>query len=120
MPVGAICLRLRGERHCWENIMNANEQMIREQAYELWDHAGRPDGRSKRRILVRCESRIRTRGGDRRGKPQRACSPACGGRLVMNRALIKGNGDLTQLGGPDEPACDFERRSLRRDAGAGI
>src|SRR4029077_14108072 len=57
-------------------------------------------GRSKRRILVRRESRIRTRGGDRRGKPQRACSPACGGRLVMNRALIKGNGDLTQLGGP--------------------
>jgi hypothetical protein len=26
--------------------MNENEQMIREQAYELWDHAGRPDGRS--------------------------------------------------------------------------
>ena len=26
--------------------MNMNEQMIREQAYELWDHAGRPDGRS--------------------------------------------------------------------------
>ena len=26
--------------------MNTNEQMIREQAYELWDHAGRPDGRS--------------------------------------------------------------------------
>ena len=26
--------------------MNANEQMIREQAYELWDNAGRPDGRS--------------------------------------------------------------------------
>ena len=25
--------------------MNENEQMIREQAYELWDHAGRP-GRS--------------------------------------------------------------------------
>ena len=38
----------------------------------------------------------------------------------MNRALIKGNGDLTQLGGPDELACDFERRSLRGDAGAGI
>jgi hypothetical protein len=38
----------------------------------------------------------------------------------MNRALIKGNGDLTQLGGPDELVCDFERRSLRRDAGAGI
>jgi hypothetical protein len=38
----------------------------------------------------------------------------------MNRALIKGNGDLTQLGGPNEPACDFERLSLRRDAGAGI
>ena len=26
--------------------MNMNEQMIREQAYELWDQAGRPDGRS--------------------------------------------------------------------------
>jgi hypothetical protein len=38
----------------------------------------------------------------------------------MNRALIKGNGDQTQLGGPDEPACDFERPSLRGDAGAGI
>ena len=29
-----------------EHNINANEQMIREQAYELWDHAGRPDGRS--------------------------------------------------------------------------
>jgi hypothetical protein len=28
-----------------EQNMNTNEQMIREQAYELWDHAGRPDGR---------------------------------------------------------------------------
>ena len=26
--------------------MNMNEQMIREQAYELWEQAGRPDGRS--------------------------------------------------------------------------
>ena len=38
----------------------------------------------------------------------------------MNRALIKGNGDPTDLGGPDELACDFERRGLRDDAGAGI
>ena len=29
-----------------EQNMNTNEQMIREQAYELWDHAGRPNGRS--------------------------------------------------------------------------
>jgi hypothetical protein len=29
-----------------EQNMNMNKQMIREQAYELWDHAGRPDGRS--------------------------------------------------------------------------
>ncbi len=29
-----------------EQNMNTNEQMIREQAYELWDYAGRPDGRS--------------------------------------------------------------------------
>jgi hypothetical protein len=26
--------------------MNANEQKIRERAHELWDDAGRPDGRS--------------------------------------------------------------------------
>ena len=38
----------------------------------------------------------------------------------MNRALIKGKGGLTQLGGPDELACDFERRGLRDDAGARI
>ena len=38
----------------------------------------------------------------------------------MNRALIKGKRGLTQLGGPDELACDFERRGLRDDAGAGI
>ena len=38
----------------------------------------------------------------------------------MNRARINGNGDLTQLGGPDELACDFERRGLRDDAGDGI
>jgi hypothetical protein len=38
-------------------------------------------------------------------------------RLVMN---IKGKRGLTQLGGPDELACDCERRSLRDDAGAGI
>jgi hypothetical protein len=37
----------------------------------------------------------------------------------MDRALIKGK-RLTQLGGPDELACDFERRGLRGDAGAGI
>jgi hypothetical protein len=44
--VGAICFRLRGERHFGEQNMNKNEQMIREQAYELWDHAGKPGGRS--------------------------------------------------------------------------
>jgi hypothetical protein len=38
-------------------------------------------------------------------------------RLVMN---IKGTRDLTQLGGPDELACDFELRGLRDDAGARI
>jgi Protein of unknown function (DUF2934) len=29
-----------------EQNMNDHEQTIREQAYELWDDAGRPDGRS--------------------------------------------------------------------------
>jgi hypothetical protein len=26
--------------------MNKNEQIIREKAYEMWDHAGCPDGQS--------------------------------------------------------------------------
>jgi hypothetical protein len=38
----------------------------------------------------------------------------------MNRALSKEKRGLTQLGGPDGLACDFERRALRGDAGAGI
>ena len=38
----------------------------------------------------------------------------------MNRALIKGKRGPTQLGGPDELACDFERRGLRGDVGDGI
>ena len=38
----------------------------------------------------------------------------------MDRALIKGNGDQTQLGGADELARDFERRGLRGDASAWI
>ena len=46
--------------------------------------------------------------------------PRMWSRLVMNRALIKGKGGLSQLGGSDELACDFERRGLRDDAGAGI
>ena len=42
-----FAFRLRGERHLFvEQNMNKNEQMIREQAYELWNRAGRPDGRS--------------------------------------------------------------------------
>jgi Protein of unknown function (DUF2934) len=40
--------------------MNANEQMIREQAYELWDNAGRPDGRSDEVFRRRADPPIRT------------------------------------------------------------
>jgi Protein of unknown function (DUF2934) len=36
----------KGAPSLGEQNMNENEQMIREQAYALWDHAGRPDGRS--------------------------------------------------------------------------
>jgi hypothetical protein len=35
----------KGAPSLGEQNMNKNEQMIREQAYELWDHAGRPEGR---------------------------------------------------------------------------
>ena len=38
----------------------------------------------------------------------------------MDRALIKGKRGLTQWGGLDELVCDFERRGLRNDVGAGI
>ena len=37
---------VKGAPSLGEQTMNENEPMIREQAYELWDHAGRPDGRS--------------------------------------------------------------------------
>jgi hypothetical protein len=67
---------VKGAPSLGEQNMNKNEQMIRGQAYELWDHgqAGRP----KRRILVRCESRIRTRGGDRGGNLGAHVHPARG------------------------------------------
>jgi hypothetical protein len=35
--------------------MSTNEQMIREQAYELWDHAGRPDGSDEFWFAARAE-----------------------------------------------------------------
>jgi hypothetical protein len=38
-------------------------------------------------------------------------------RLIKS---TKGKRCVTQLGGPDELACDFERRGLCDDAGAGI
>jgi len=53
------------------------EKVIRELAYELWEHAGQAGG-SKRLILVRSEIRIRTQGGDGRDTGGRACSLACG------------------------------------------
>jgi hypothetical protein len=51
--------------------MNANEQMIREQAYELWDNAGRPDGRSdevfRRRADPPHPNRLQCRGSNTQG-----------------------------------------------------
>jgi|HubBroStandDraft_6_1064221.scaffolds.fasta_scaffold629960_1 hypothetical protein len=38
----------------------------------------------------------------------------------MDRALIKGTEEPTELGGADELAPDFERRGLRGDASAWI
>ena len=98
--------------------MNANEQMIREQAYELWDHAGRPDGRSDEFWFA---ARAEFERGEETGEGTSArMFPRMWSRLVMNRALTKGKRGLTQLGGPDDLACDFERRGLRNDVGAGI
>ena len=49
------------------------------------------------------------RGEGRQGrKPQRACSPACGSRIVMDRALrLRGRRSLTEVGGADGLAHDF-------------
>ena len=75
--------------------MNTNEQMIREQAYELWDHAGRPDGRSDEfwfAAKVEFEREEKTGEGNLGRMFPRMLI-----RLVMN---IKAKRGLTQLGGP--------------------
>jgi hypothetical protein len=98
--------------------MNANEQMIREQAYDCGNM------RAGRTVEATNSGSLREPNSNAGRRQERETSarmfPACGGRLIMNRALIKAKRGLTQLGGPDELACDFERRGLRDDAGAGI
>jgi hypothetical protein len=67
---------------------------------------------------------LREPNSNARRRPERETlarmSPRTWSRLVMNRALLKGEEGPNQLGGPDELACDFERRGLRDDAGDGI
>jgi hypothetical protein len=87
-----------------EHNINANEQMIREQAYELWDHARRPEGRRNSGSLREPNSNA----GRRHERETSArMFPRMWSRLVMNRALINRKRGLTQLGGPDELACDL-------------
>ncbi|HKN26870.1 MAG TPA: DUF2934 domain-containing protein [Roseiarcus sp.] len=38
--------RLGGSPRTRNQIVSASEEMIRQRAYELWEHAGRPHGRS--------------------------------------------------------------------------
>jgi hypothetical protein len=62
--------------------------MIREQAYEQWDHAGRPDGRSDEFwFAARAEFEREEETGEETSA--RMFTPH-GSRLVTNRALIKG------------------------------
>ena len=54
--------------------MRGMEKVIRERAYELWEHAGRPNGRSDEfwfATRAEFERKEGTRGAARRG-----CSPA--------------------------------------------
>ena len=95
--------------------MNTNEQMIREQAYDCGNmRAGRTVEATNSGSLQEPNSNARRR---QERETSARMFPRTWIRLVMN---IKGTRGLTQLGGPDELACDFERRSLRGDAGAGI
>ena len=55
--------------------MSASEEMIRQRAYELWDQAGRPNGRSDEfwfSAKAEFESKVRT------GISEHAYTPACG------------------------------------------
>ena len=64
--------------------MNTNEQMIREQAYELWDHAGRPDGRSDEFWFA---ARANANAGRRQERETSArMFPRTWSRLVVNRS----------------------------------
>ena len=81
--------------------MNTNEQMIREQAYVLWDHAGRPDGRSDEFwFAAKAEFEREEETGE---KTSARMFPLTRIRLVVELKRKRG---LTQLGGPDELACD--------------
>jgi hypothetical protein len=80
--------------------------------------------RAGRTVEATNSSSLREPNSNARRRPQRETSARMfhrpWTRLVMNRALLKGEEGPNQLGGPDELACDFERRCLRDDAGAGV
>ena len=46
--------------------MSADEKVIRERAYELWDHAGRPNGRSEEFWFAARAELERTEGSGKR------------------------------------------------------
>jgi Protein of unknown function (DUF2934) len=65
--------------------MDAIEQAVRERAYELWDHAGRPNGRSDE-FWFAAKAQV----GDKaqtESKELRALFAHAESRLAMNRRL---------------------------------
>ena len=58
--------------------MRDMEKEIDKLAYELWEQAGRPDGRSDE-FWFAARFRIRMQGGDGRDTAGRVCRPAGGG-----------------------------------------
>ena len=57
--------------------MDANERAVRERAYELWDHAGRSNGRSDE-FWFAAKGELERKGGYGSKTVARACSPALG------------------------------------------
>jgi hypothetical protein len=67
--------------------MDANETAVRERAYELWDHAGRPNGRSDEFCFAAKAELERKEGTRERG----SCAPV---RRRRERLLIWGRGSV--------------------------
>ena len=84
--------------------MSASERMIRELAYELWEHAGRPDGRSDEFWFA---ARFEFERREETGKTGESRDAAEARRVEAGR-----RGTSLGRGGADPSEADFKRYSL--------